>query len=996
MKPLSQAVFFILQLFVSCVVSAPAQEVNKVIIRDFDWQVYSTEHFDIHYYVDSKPWIDYAAITLEAAYKRESADLNPLLSKRLPFFLYSSINDMEQTGIADVSDGVGGLTEPFKDRFMTWSDGSKGWLKNVMEHELAHEMQFSVLIDGFWKSARILKTYVYPLWMMEGMAEYETGDLDIAVEEMYVGDAALSGKLIPLWRLSQFGHLKPHQVTLAYKTGAQAVRFLAAQYGAEKPRKMLALFKNRYEESSVLQPLIGADIFRFDKKFREYTELKYLSQAKKEKLQEPSRYGERITGPASEIPEFNLSPAPSPDGGKIAYISTRYGQPSSVIVKDLVSGKEKRYSPYRAGAENIPYGRFTKPLRNLAWSPDGKWLAFSGQKNHREYIYFYRPETGESKRFGVNGLSEIRQPSFSSDGLKIIFVGMRGGFNDLYRISTEQALKAGMAEYEDLERLTDSQQDEASPVSAPDGSGVVYSCEVDAVDGFRRDLCFIPASGGKPQDILSMDGDVYDPVFSADGAEIYFVSDADRRFELYSYERATGRVFRLTRSMGGSFTPVPGPAFFSKVPKCGAGPGLCTPAAGATLYFSAFRNGNMNIYAADTRNFLYEQTAGRGQGIGTAGIDRGIDKATTTPYSTFPTSLPLPVVESALMTEVYGSSGTFRPYKLSASTDLFFPAFLFSSPGGLFWMNYWQASDMLGRHNLGLYANYNSGEEYLSYEASYSYSRWRMPLTLQSSGLTSKSNLNADGLKYNRSSSVQALGTAWPFDRYNRLELSVINKNEIRDYTEINYRDSQYTRAVQSSYVRDTVNGLYLTAVSGSRFEASYLKAIQNFGGNLKYDAYTLQYLKYFPLSKRSAFVNRTIAAVSYGRDRRTFDFGGLGGVRGIGRFSPENEKSGVFINNAELRVPLAGNMDYYMWYMFPDFYFKAIYAKVFMDSAFGWDNSSQFHRLNTGKTRNSVGIGVDIHTFILQAFQLVISFDCAIRTTDGGKIFYLYLGPLF
>jgi len=32
----------------------------------------------------------------------------------------------------------------------------------------------------------------------------------------------------------------------------------------------------------------------------------------------------------------------------------------------------------------------------------------------------------------------------------------------------------------------------------------------------------------------------------------------------------------------------------------------------------------------------------------------------------------------------------------------------------------------------------------------------------------------------------------------------------------------------------------------------------------------------------------------------------------------------------------------------------------------------------------------------VLQAFQLVLSFDYAIRTSDGGRIFYFYLGPLF
>lgn len=925
-------------------VPASALEENKVIIKDFGWKIYATEHFDIHYYPGSEPWVAYASGVLEAAYKRESADLNPELSKRIPFFLYSSINDMEQTAVTDVSDGIGGLTEPYKDRFMVWSDGSRGWLKDVMEHEFAHEVQFSVLIDGFWKSARILKLYVYPLWMIEGIAEYETGLSDYAVEKLYVRDAVLSGGLIPLDRLNQFGHLKPHQVTLAYKTGAQAIRFLADQYGSDKPRKMLELFTTRYEADSVLLPLIGSDLRTFEGKFAEYLEFKYLAEAKQDRLREPELYGERLTRGSENIPEFNVSPAPSPDGKSMAYLSTRDGFPPEVRIKDLETGKEKKLTALSAGAENIPYGRFTKPFRSLAWSPDGGRLAFSGQKNHREYLFLYEPASGKVARASVGGLDELRQPAFSPDGKKLVFVGMRGGFNDLFEAPADLLAAGGEIPLSAVTRLTDSAQDEASPVYSPDGKSLAYSCEIETSSGPARALCELRPGESAPA-VLPLDGgSVYDPVYSADGAGIYFIADKDYDFELYRRERASGAVSRLTRSLGGTFTPA---------------------VSGDKVYFSAFRRGGMDVYAAPPENFLYEKQA--------------------------PQERPAPEAF-----EVKPSSGAFLPYRFKASTDLFFPAFLFSSPGGLFWMNYWQASDMLGRHNLNLYLNYNSGADYLSLQTNYSYVRWRMPLFLQSSVLTYNNLVNADGLEYNKRFSRSAAGTAWPFDRYNRLEAFVLAKDEYNKFKDIHFTERLRTRAVQTSYVRDTVNGLYLTAVRGSRTELSWLAAGEEAGGNLKYDVYTLQYLKYFPLSKRSTFVNRFVAGRSTGRDRRAFDFGGLGGVRGFSGSSSMNEKPGVFLNNSELRVPLVKDMNYYMWYMFPDFYFKSIYGKLFVDSAYGWDEGGGLRDFGVSKVRAAVGAGVNVHTFVLQTFQLVLSFDYAVRTSDGGRIFYFYLGPLF
>lgn len=919
-----------------------AQGENKVIIRDFAWQVYATEHFDIHYYAESEPWLPYASGVLEAAYLKQAAELNPALAKRIPFFLYATQNDMQQNTIADVGDGVGGLTEPFKDRFMVWSDGSRGWLKDVIEHEFAHEAQFSILIDGFWKSARILKTYIYPLWMMEGIAEYQTGMSDYAVEKLYVRDAVLSGGLVPLSRLNQFAHLKPHQVTLAYKTGGQAIRFLADQYGADKPRRMLEFFRSRYDAGSVLQPLIGADLETFEKKFAEYLEFKYLAEARDQRLQEPELYGERLTRGGEGIPEFNLSPAPSPDGRRLAYLSTRNGHPAEVRVKDLATGKVTRLTGLAAGAENIPYGRFTKPLRSLAWSPDGRWLAFTGQKNHREHIFLYDPAAGKVSRTLVTGLQEARQPAFSPDGEKVVFVGMSGGFNDLYELPVERLARGGEIPLAEAARLTRSEQDEASPAWSPDGSVLAYSCEVAGSSGPARALCLL-RPGGALETVSFPGADIYDPVFAEDGSAVYFIADAGYDFELYRRENS-GLTYRMTRSLGGVFNPA---------------------AAAGKLWFAAFRRGGMDVYSGAPENFLYERQNA-------------------------------PELPSAPPAEVKASTGAVRPYSFSASTDLFFPAFMFSSPGGLFWMNYWQASDMLGRHNLSLYLSYNSGANFLSLQSNYAYARWRMPLYLQTGALTYDGVTTADDLEYDKRYYRHAAGTAWPFDRYNRLQAFVIAKDERNDYTDIDLTEKLRTRALQAAYVRDTVSGLYLTAVRGSRTELSWLTAGENSGGNVKYDVYSLEYLKYFPLSKRAALVNRFLAGRSTGRDNRVFDFGGLGGVRGFSRSSELNEKPGAFINNAELRFPLFKDLNYYMWYMFPDFYFKGIYGKLFVDSAYGWSDGGELRDFRAGGIKNSVGAGINVHTFILQAFQLVLSFDYAVRTSDGGKIFYFYLGPLF
>jgi len=101
-------------------------------------------------------------------------------------------------------------------------------------------------------------------------------------------------------------------------------------------------------------------------------------------------------------------------------------------------------------------------------------------------------------------------------------------------------------------------------------------------------------------------------------------------------------------------------------------------------------------------------------------------------------------------------------------------------------------------------------------------------------------------------------------------------------------------------------------------------------------------------------------------------------------------------MGTAEWRVPVWENIDYYMWYMFPDFYFKQVALAVFSDTGYSWSSDDQLSSSRVGHLKNSVGVGLRIHTFILQLAQLVLSFDFARSTTERGGAFYFYFGPLF
>jgi len=931
-------IFLLINFFI---ISLHSREENQVINKKFDWKIYSTKNFDIYYYEDSKPFLEYSAYVLERARIEESLYLNPNFNKRIPFFLFASINDMEQNSITPVGDGIGGLTEPYKDRFMVWSDGSKDWLKDVIYHEFAHEQQFSVLIDGFWKSARILKTYIYPLWMMEGISEYATGDNDIAIEEMYVRDSVISGNPLSLLHLQQFGHLKPHQMTLAYKTGDQAIRFLAEEYGQDKPALMMQIYRNKYDINSVLQQLIGIDIFTFDRKFKEYLDFKYYSQIKNKKLEDVQFYGKKLTYQKDDIPDFNLSPVYSENYKKIIYISTKQGHPPILVIKDIENGKEIKLDYMKMDIENIPYSRFTKIINSLSISKNGRYIIFSAQKNHKEYLCIYDLKNNDFKKILMSNFMEARQFSFSPDDKKIVFVGMVKGINDLYEIDFPDNIYE--IKLENARKITDNFQDEISP-SYLNENEIIYSCENGYFDDLKRDLCLV-SKNGEIRKILSMKGNIYDPVYDNKEDGIYFISDEDNIFNLYFYSINKNKVYKMTNVVGGVFSP---------------------SISNEHIYFSYFRNGSMNIYEADRHNFRYEE-------------------------------IPLSLTENLKRDKLIEveNIGKEKEYKFKASTDLFFPAFLFSSPGGLFWMNYWQASDFLGYHNIGFYLNYNSAYTYYNYQFQYSYNKFITKIIYQRDSFSIKDVEDENVGKYNKEYSRNIFGLSYPFDRYKKAEFYFLTKDEYRNYKDLGIKYNNRTRAFQLSYISDYINGLYLLATYGNRIQFTYQKALEEFNGNEKYDLYLFEDLYYIPLSRKSTIVNRFFGAFSNGRDRKNFDYGGINGLRGFMRGGDSNENTRALVYDIELRFPLT-NMNYYMWYMFPDFYFKAIYFKIFSDNAYGWDYKSEISNFKISHVKSSIGFGLNFHTFVLQAFQMILSFDYAFRLNDGGKIFYFYLGPLF
>jgi len=155
-----------------------------------------------------------------------------------------------------------------------------------------------------------------------------------------------------------------------------------------------------------------------------------------------------------------ISPAWSPDGRRLAYVSFENKKPV-VYVHSLADGKRQVAANFK-GSNSAP-----------AWAPDGQRLAVSLSRDGGSQIYMVNADGSNVRRLAQSGGIDT-EPVFSPDGQTIYFTSDRGGSPQIYR------MPAGGGE---AQRVTFEGSYNVSPRISPNG----------------RTLAFITRNNGKFQ-----------------------------------------------------------------------------------------------------------------------------------------------------------------------------------------------------------------------------------------------------------------------------------------------------------------------------------------------------------------------------------------------------------------------------------------------------------------------------------------------------------------
>jgi TolB protein len=226
-----------------------------------------------------------------------------------------------------------------------------------------------------------------------------------------------------------------------------------------------------------------------------------------------------------------ISPAWSPDGTRIAYVSFENKKPV-VYIHSLVTGNRTVLANYK-GSNSAP-----------AWAPDGNRLAVVLSRDGGSQIFTLKPDGSDLKRLTTTTAIDT-EPFYSPDGQFIYFTSDRGGGPQIYRMPATGGEAA---------RVTFDGGYNVTPRVCPDGRSLAYI----ARNGGRFQLMLLDLGSQQTQPLT--DGSVDEsPAFSPNGKTILYATEVGGRGYL-SAVSSDGRVRqRLSVQAGDVREPTWGP-----------------------------------------------------------------------------------------------------------------------------------------------------------------------------------------------------------------------------------------------------------------------------------------------------------------------------------------------------------------------------------------------------------------------------------------------------
>ena len=841
---------------------------NKINYESFDWRVYASPHFDIHYYPQEEFLLESVVSYAESAYVELSEYLEHDLSKRVPLVIYRTHPEFEQTNIVMefIPEGVGAFAEPIQNRMVLPLDEPPDKVYAVLKHELVHIFEYDILYED--QLGRALRGRP-PLWLMEGLASFLAKDED-TLDQMVIRDAVTAAIVPSIENLNQLSFL-------TYRFGNAVFSFMESRWGKEGVRNFLWEYRKVLLTGNIgkaIKEAFGLEVDDFNREMKQYLRERYLPTLLEK--EEPSAYGREIG--FREPGVFTFAPTVSPGGGLIGVLATQDEEVDLWVlsgadgepIRNVTRGFTNRYESIVA---EVFSGR-----RDLSWSPNDDRVAFFVRHENERRLLIHDARTGDLLRtISMPGFGLQSSPAFSPDGKRIAFAANRAGVYDIYSYDLDSGA---------IVNHTDDEFVDANPSWSADGTRLLYNRRINAWPKIFTVAADDP--GRKEQLTFGPNMDIM-PVFSRDGQTVYYSSDIDGGiFNLHALDLATGDVRRLTDVVTGVFAPVEMDVLGDR----------------KILAFTAYLQGRFRLYRMEVGPPV----------VATPAAERDVAPMEIEPFRP---PLELTLDEAAKRDYDRKYDLEIPSVELGVTDDGTFYGNTFLSFSDLLGDKRWivglasvSTFSQLDIYHLDLERRINYIYHGYQYESFYYF-----PVQ-DAAGFVLLERVEA------RETGVET-SLQIPFNRYYSFEGTLGLSDSSIPVTEVQQdfisgqefvvlveRDFQSVN-LGAWFVGDTARFHPWEAFHGQRFRigAQYSPAVS--GDNGTVTDYRIDYRKYAKLTRRSSFAWRLFGIISNAQEtefRRVFSAGGLNTIRGYDFYSFQGDR--VYFSNFELRFPLVDRLD--------------------------------------------------------------------------------------
>lgn len=182
------------------------------------------------------------------------------------------------------------------------------------------------------------------------------------------------------------------------------------------------------------------------------------------------------------------------------------------------------------------------------WSPDGRHLVFASLRDLNLELYLADRDDNRTKLTSDSARDWFA--AWSPDSSKIVFGSDRAGNEDIYMMDADGA---------NLRQITTDAAADIRACWSLDGQTLLFVSERqnDLLTG-QMDFYVVPADGDESAVKPLAEGEIFEGcgVWSADGAEMAFMSNRDGKWSIYLQDAAGENLRRLTDDAGNDLFPV--------------------------------------------------------------------------------------------------------------------------------------------------------------------------------------------------------------------------------------------------------------------------------------------------------------------------------------------------------------------------------------------------------------------------------------------------------